>query len=1339
MALSDFELFIQERLRTWDSNVDISPGSPIDTSVIQPLLHRLGSDPFTLDLAAFIQDRLAQEFPELASKEGDALTDLLIKPLLLLWDPIVREIQRVKNNQSFKNPEILTTEEAESLGANIFATRDTGNRTRGVARIYVAQAQNLSVTQSNFFTSRSGLHFFPTDVQSIRLDEILFNVEGTLYYFDVNVVAEKSGDEYNIDVDELVTIANLSAAVRITNKVRFRFGLPAETAVDFIGRTEQELSEKSLVTLRGIAAKIGRDFSEVTRLGVVGFNDPEMQRDVVSGGGLGPILAYPTLAGGFAEASPDGEFAAKTRRVKMPSFPGDFTALIGSAGSEPKGFVITLMEAFGFGAVPGTRDLDILRVIDDKTIELVDQVVDYAAVGIPWTLRKRSLTLSGIPGGILFPSGPNGAVEVPDGQIHIGGATDILVRGAAFDQASVILNDIVDDDPLVQGTALSVVDAIGNVSLGDFLLGTSYAIDDETYQAFVNAKTFQYTIQIRDTPIAGTYRVLSVAQFLGSPPILTLDPPPAFVGGTFRWRLLDVLDVDLVEPKETRVSGADLKSVQNVDFLESALGTDFDAYGVAPGDVVRILNTTVAGDYVVKQVLSPFFNRVQIDRPLASTHSSLSYIIFRKNAEGGVSLPFVRITSIDLLDSSGQPIGSTIPYAKPIDGRSRAFANTSRGVKVEVRDATLGIVTRDLTASGTRNVNGQQFVFKWTSGSVNYTATCLFGGVNPLTVDDMVGQINVAILVATGIPSAAYKIIDGAKTRIGIPPLGRNMRIDGATSTASPTVFGDAQTRSSRDIRSASIDALGGWSAVTPTIDSTLDAVNVLDGLQVGFYSSLTVGGTGAGFALITAERDFNPDVNRFIQEGARSVGSARLFFLDPTSIEFDTSSRFSLVLPTGITLKYLPDPTLSTQLIPALPNGVKSKDGTSTASGTVFGSASIDFIHKGIRPGDRLMIDYVPVTGTAPLADPVLTLALKTLILSIDGGLNKVITFVKDVATAGAVSRNAVATQINQIVGRTICKIVVVAGSSYLEFEADAEIVIRKEGTANALLGFSTTVDTTNNSRHKQSGGYTITAVAAHTLTVSPPFPVSVPAGLTREQFKVLRPGAQRVGSTTMSAQSADAGLYYADIELVSEGTGDLWNVEADLAMTTEGYRSDGYWLTVDDSNLTFSPVEKTHIHFSRSILEVGVDDDPDNATQISGQNARVNYERSSVVNNVQNFIMSETERVVNQSPLARHLVPHFVRFDLNYTGGSKESEVLPDVEKYIREILPQDRLESSDVQKLVSDKGATSIQNPIDLLAVVHPVDRQVFIDRSSDGLGTGRLAAFIPDRVTIKRRLA
>jgi len=255
--------------------------------------------------------------------------------------------------------------------------------------------------------------------------------------------------------------------------------------------------------------------------------------------------------------------------------------------------------------------------------------------------------------------------------------------------------------------------------------------------------------------------------------------------------------------------------------------------------------------------------------------------------------------------------------------------------------------------------------------------------------------------------------------------------------------------------------------------------------------------------------------------------------------------------------------------------------------------------------------------------------------------------------------------------------------------------------------------------------------------LTLQKNLPASSPSPLTRQAFRVSRPGAQRISSTEMNENVAEAGLYYFDVELVSEGTGNLWNIPQSLQLVASGYRSDGYFVTNSDENLTFSPAERPTLHISRSILEVGTSDDPQNATQITGQNIEVNYERSSLVNDVQNFALSDTERVVNANPLSRHLIPHFVRYDFQYSGGSRAEVVTTDQENYINGLFPSDLLESSDLQDLASRRGATSIQNPIDLIAIVHHPDREVRAQRSQNALNTGRLAAFIPDRLNINRR--
>ena len=294
--------------------------------------------------------------------------------------------------------------------------------------------------------------------------------------------------------------------------------------------------------------------------------------------------------------------------------------------------------------------------------------------------------------------------------------------------------------------------------------------------------------------------------------------------------------------------------------------------------------------------------------------------------------------------------------------------------------------------------------------------------------------------------------------------------------------------------------------------------------------------------------------------------------------------------------------------------------------------------------------------------------------------------------------------------------------------------------GSANAALGFSLVngIDQYNEINNK--GTYTITVVAPGNvparLQVSPAFPLS-PASHLRQQYKVLRAGLQRIVSTDMAKNVGTAQLYYFDVQLISEGTGDQYNLASSLAMTVSGYRSDGYYLTTEDPNLTFSPAERPWLHVSKSVLAVGVADSPSNATQISGQNLQLNYSRSSLADNVHNFISSDTERVINENPLGRHLIPYFVRFSVFYTGGSTESVVLPDLEKFILALYPHDSLESSELQKLINNRGARSVDNPIDLIAVIHNFDRTVTVERSQDKLNTGRLAAFLPDHIQVNRR--
>ncbi len=1369
MAIRDLEAFLRQSAATYDPNMDASPGSPFDNKVIQPLVRRLGIDPFTVDLQTFCVERLRQAYPLLATGEGDNITDLLVKPATLLWDPLVRENARVRRNQSFSDPSTLTTEEADSLGGNFFVPRRRGAFSRGTSRIYFSSPQQVTVTQNNFFTSRGGLVFFPTAIQSIRSEEMLINIDSEgLYYFDVGVIADKTGLSYDIAPKEISSVANVSSAVRVTNLHRFRGGEDEETPPEYAGRLQQGLGEKSLVTLRGAAAKLLEGFPEVNRLNVIGYNDPEMQRDVLKGGGSGPILA----SGVLGRAISDGGASARTRRFYTNEV--NFDLLVGT-GTD---YVLTV-----FNAVPGTSpavDIDILSVYDQNSVDLAEQSLFLTATNVQWMLRRRELTLSGIPGGILFPNTSNGELITPSGTVHIGGAYDVYTREAGFDEATITLQNITDDVPALSGVLLLSTDNTGGgvtgtslVELSDLVLDVNYVAGDSTDVLLGSAEYEGYALQVQNGPNAGTYRVLEYFQAIsGSSPSLRIEGSLAVTSLVpVRWRLFDVINVDLVEPKETRFSGTDSVLTQGLDIVTTSSGTDFKAFGVAKGDTYRVLEGLCAGDYtVVDDPLAPSFDRLRVDRTMPFSVSASRFVVFRSD-DAGLEPPFVRIRTVEIMDASAQPQGSYVPYAKPVDVQSRAFQNPARGVKHDYRDARVGLVSypADAVTKSYTLPAAATLTFYFPTLVSPYVVVSLPAGT--ITVAALVVAMNAAILAGTG--GVFAEVITQINDRqFGVRPVGNGFVavVDG---TARLDLFGHTDLRTTADLRVDDGDSADGyWSSVTPAIDTItgLDVVQVLDGRNVGVFSGpFGVGARDIGMfpasfesrallmgrslddLLLGNGKFFAPDAQRHVLIGARSLGSARVYFLEPTSFEVNSHTVFSLDTGTTGVARFVPDPTLSHQQIPTLPSGVTPSDGVSSVGSDVFTSASQDFLLSNINIGDRLYIENLSLTGslTVPVGDVWGLAAGKTFVYSLDNGPDRTVVFIRDDPSIllTDVTKAGVLSQINASAGFTLATY---DGSNRITFKTDLPFVIRSQGSANNIilgqvLGYTgpklfSDSDTSNESPHRLDTGYEVAAVGQATLGLSVAVVSSDPnwpASINGQTFRVERTGIQRVSTTQMASQKAEAGLYYADIELVSEGSGDFWNIAANLQMTVAGYKSDGYYITTDDSNLTFSPSERPKLVISRSILEQGVEDDPRNATQLSGQNLQITYDRSELVSSVQDFLMSEVERVVCSSPLSRHLIPHFVRFDLEYYGGSAESVVSADVEKYVREIFPVEGLDASDLQKLATDRGATKVTNPLTLLAVVHNVDRTISMQRSQDTLSTGRLNAFFPDVINITRK--
>jgi hypothetical protein len=1326
MATTDLEEFISERLRAYDPNIDLTTGSNAQQQIIQPLLRRVGADPFTMSVEKFIGTRLVQEFPEISTEDGDGIMDLLVSSSRVLLEPLVQEVKRVKDNLSFKDPDTLTLTEAESLGANYFSPRNRGDFARVTVRVYFSAPQNCVITPGNYCTTGTGLRFLPTAIQSVASNQMLFNKEGSYYYFDVAVISDSPGDGYNVDAGTITSIYGVTAAVKVTNKLRAVGGLAEESAAEYIDRIEQDLTERSLVTERGILAVARKYFPSIIRAAIVGFNDPEMQRDILVGAGIGPII----ISGSLGYPVSDGT-GGSSRRFRVSDAGVDFTALIGPVGFPVHGYSLTVA---GTALLTGsTADLPITAVIDSQTVEVSTSSLKPWYTGITysfWMLRKNELTISGVPGGTALP-GVNGEVVVESGEVHIGGMTDIFVRGATTDQGSITLSAVTDDAPLLQGIA-AARSPVGagpwdGFILADLVLGTNYLDSDAVYTALDRAKDEGRTLQIMDGD-AGSYRILDVLQITGQSPVITTEPAPAGYPLSQRWKLLDTLDIDLRSPRETKLTGTDLFTIQGHPLAQVTSAVDLSVYGIGIGDFLELLTGPDVGVYSV--AANTTTNQLTLDRAFKRSTAGVSYRVYRKLTTETLNMPLVRIKSVDVLDSGGQPIGVTIPYADPVDVRAFDFTTPTNTLMVDIRDGIVGCV--GAVVSNPTLVNGkvlQLYCPLWSGAGtldISFSGITTLGGIAD-RINSVVGDHVAGVVAGNRIGIAPFKTQYTITARDPDPP---------ATSALS-TLFdtaGGLTSFATNHIRSTTINlSSGGWSRFT--YDASFDAVQVISTSANGFaYAPVSV---QSGKAL-SVSTDFPPSVYAVVRVGPRAVGRVRCYFLEPTTFEAYEGTRFTSELEDGTVVSFLPDPTISTVKYPPPPTTERAKDGFTISvsfGGTVCGklmSSSVDFIKKGILPGDKLFVDFVPITGTKAQAGPNIPgLSLATFIVRIDGTDRTIVFSNNDSTDLTAVTLAGVEDQLNRVLGPGVAKFNI---GGFLEIEASYNITI-VGGTAAGSFWLVFPPAGVSNWSLNHNGGtpYTVFYVYNSYLLIVGDFLVSAP----RQQFTILRPASQRVGITQMSQNTTYAGLYFADIQVVSEGTGPLYNLPAKARLDVAGHRSLGYRLSTVNEQLSFSIAEQPWLHVSPAIISIGASDDPENAIQVAGQNLQISYEWASVVSSFQSFVSSDAERVTNENVLVRHLLPHLVRFDITYRGGATETNVRAEIAAYVNGLNPDEILESVRVQNIPIALGATSVSTPVDLVAIVHQMNRKMVAEQSSNYLNTGRLAGFFVDAINVQRR--
>jgi len=1330
MAQSDIRTFITEALLRFDPGADVSDGSSLQAEVIEPLMARIGVDPFDEDIHVFIRSVVRQSNPDLAITDVDELTDLLIDPMRVIIEPLVREIKLVKLRSSLQNLESLNDDEVDALLSNFFEARRSGSYAVGVVRAYFTSPQSISVSVVNAAFSGS-LRFRPTRPQQITADQMSLNFSGSEYYFDINYTAELRGDEYNVEPGTITSISGLPGSSRVTNLRRFRSGTPRETSVEFAGRTQRNASgDRTLVVERGIQSVLTDAFPALRRLFTVGYRDPEMQRDVIRGGNLGPI----PVADGVGElfgagvVIDDGDADTVSYVISAPT--GSFLSRLGAVGSAPDGWYITLAYADTSGAspIPVMVDAEILSVLSDSTVRL-DTALPLLNTppGLFWGLRRRVLTISDIPGGIVLPDTAAGELTITSDSVHIGGKTDIYVAGEV-ETATATITGLSDEEPLAYGADARTT-ATDVVTLNDISA------------ALIDSVAIGMSLVLDEGSDTGAYRILSVSP-LAVPFEVRISTVLTGTQTGLSWQITDQIDVNLSDPKQVKLIGSDLVTAAGSNSVSTVSAANFVDADVRVNDVLEINDAIGGGDFTVTGVTAL---ALSIDPPAPRTLLASAYRVFRRG--NPVESPVLRISSVELVDSSGAPTGTKIPYRDAVGIISRGVQNQGAGPTfdglVDAGIVTVGIdsglplavggtitwVTFDAdavwagsVASGTVTIPATTYTADALSAVLNADSGFLSNGVTTVVQTSgysapYVGFVSRQLLVITGGSAlATLGITSGvSNAHLTIAAPGVITAGDVVEFMAGNNVgVGTRVRRSSAVGTSYTTDVGTGALEVRTSTASTLP-INIGDGLSLR--------------TLLHPERYARARIGR------PSVGLARTYFLAPTSVRLTDSTRFSAT-NAGSAVTYRIDPDITRQLVPALPRTELPRTGIVTSG--VLTDTSADFLALGIQAGDILDVRYTPITGSSPLVEPV---AVAGLTLEIIFGKGALVTAAGSVGTVLVtfptnMTRDEIVDYINAQVGREIATL----SANALQILGVDDIFLGYGSTALGVLFL-----VPDGTDHLLQGSYIISSVTATELFTSAGTPLVTTPALPDTSY-VIRRQMQRISSTEMNDNLDASGLYYVDAEVQSLTPEDHANLSVDATLTVSGYDSDGYRVSTASDTTSYSRAEELHAEFSTSMLLVGSPDSPDEALELGQQSIEVSYERSQLVDEVQSFVDSKFQRVLCSEPLVRHLLPHYVSLNWDFVGGVSEADNSRAVEDALEQIEADEPLEVNALTNIVRRKGASSIYTPDPaaaslrsaplLLVVSHNLDRSVTAQVVRDVVVTGRMARYIPDRIVLRR---
>lgn len=239
-------------------------------------------------------DFISSQQPNIATQVGSVVRDVSIAAPAQEFERSYVELTRVSQIQSLNNPDSMTTEEMDSLGANWSLTRNGGTASQTTTTFRVV---GLSTSESNINipsgtvvttqqTANAPLVSFSTTQSGTIVASAAasyFNPFSGFYEITLPVQAQTTGLSGNVFAGAIsVLSSSIPRIFSVTNTVAATGGTDQESNQNFALRIKTKLAGNNLGTPSGLAS-LARANVNVLDVSVVGPDDPAMLRNEFGG------------------------------------------------------------------------------------------------------------------------------------------------------------------------------------------------------------------------------------------------------------------------------------------------------------------------------------------------------------------------------------------------------------------------------------------------------------------------------------------------------------------------------------------------------------------------------------------------------------------------------------------------------------------------------------------------------------------------------------------------------------------------------------------------------------------------------------------------------------------------------------------------------------------------------------------------------------------------------------------------------------------------------------------------------------------------------------------------